>query len=307
MILLSPIRRYFNSHSQQTQGILLMLSACFWFSVMVVIVRIVAVDVNAFVIVFFRNVSSLICLLPWIMRLKIKNIRTKHPKLYLMRSISAILGMSTLFYGLPLLRMTDAIALTFTTPLITTCLAAFFLGERIGYHRIIGLAVGFLGVLAITRPGSEAFHFASIFILITAACWATSNIIVKKLTAVDDQRVIVCLMMLIMVPLSLPTALIFWQALTVENILWMFLLGFAANKAQFSLTYAYSKTDVSVVQPFDFSRLVFISIFAYAFFDEVLSLWTLLGASIIFGSALYLFYREKKHAKKIKNAKSLTS
>lgn len=300
----SKISRYLQRHTQETQGIFYMLCACFWFSVMVVLVRVISEEVSAFVMVFFRNLSSFICMLPWMMRFGVKNIRTKKPQLYFMRAISAIIGMSTLFYGLPLMRMTDAIALTFTTPLITTCLAMVFLGEKIGYHRILGLCVGFLGVLIITRPGGEAFQAASLFILTTATCWASSNILVKKLTATDNHRVIVCLMMLIMVPLSLPMAIVFWQPITFEQFMWMFLLGFVANQAQFSMTYAYSKTDISIVQPFDFSRLVFISVFAYIFFGEILSIWTLLGAVIIFSSALYVFSRERKYQRKTDRQKA---
>lgn len=282
-----------DNHTAEIQGIAAMLLACFWFSVMAILVRHISETTNPFMMVLFRNLSSLILMLPWMLKFGIKNIRTDNPKLYLMRAVSAIVGMSTLFYALPLMKLTDAISLTFTTPLITTILAVLLLKERIGYHRVIGLIAGFIGVIVILRPSGDAFQYASIFILITATCWALSNILIKKLTASDDNKVIVFLMMLIMVPLSIPLAVLNWQFLTFEQLGWLFLLGFVANQAQFAMTYSYSRTDVSTVQPFDFSRLVFISILAYFIFGEILSLWTLLGATIIFISSLYVFYRQK--------------
>jgi drug/metabolite transporter (DMT)-like permease len=288
------LAQYWETHTPEVQGIAYMLSACFWFSIMAVLVRHLSQSVEPFVMVLFRNIGSLLFMLPWAMRYGVKNIHTTQPKLYFMRAISAIIGMGALFYGLSLMRLTDAIALTFTTPLITTLLAILFLKETVGYHRWIALLIGFAGVLVIIRPGGDAFQLASVFILVTASCWATSNILVKKLTASDHHKVIVFIMMVIMVPLSIPLAIMQWHAVTLEQVSWMVLLGFVANQAQASMTYAYSKMDISVVQPFDFSRLVFISILAYFIFDEVLSLWTLLGASIIFGSSMYVIYRRRK-------------
>ena len=151
----------------------------------------------------------------------------------------------------------------------------------------------------ILRPGHDSFQYASLLVIATTICWSFSNIFVKKLTKTDDTKVIVFIMMVLMTPLSLPLALMVWQTPTYEQLAWLLLLGWISNQAQFSMTHAYSKADMSVVLPFDFSRLLFISILAYIFFGEVIDLWTIIGASIILASSVYVARKEKQHKKKI--------
>lgn len=285
--------------SNEMQGILLMLKACFWFAIMASIIRHVSQTMPPFEMVFFRNVFSVVCILPWAWKFGFKNIRTKRIKLYLMRTISGVAGMTMLFYSISIIPLTQTIALTFTVPIFTTILAIFFLNERVGWHRWAAIIVGFIGVLIIVRPGAEAFHYGSLLVIATTCCWSVSNILVKKLTDTDDSKTIVFLMMLFMTPFSLPLALTVWQAPTLIEICWLFALGWISNQAQFAMTSAYSKTDINVVLPFDFSRLVFISIIAYIFFGEIIDIYTAIGAFIIFASSVYVARVERRRRKKI--------
>lgn len=282
--------------SPQMQGILFMLKACFWFAVMASMIRHISATMPPFEMVFFRNLFSVVCILPWVWKIGIKNIKTDNWKLYGYRTISGVAGMTMLFYALSIIPLTETIALTFTVPIITTILAIFFLGEKVGIHRWTAIIISFIGVLVILRPGGETFKLASLLVLATTFCWSVSNILVKKLTATDDPKVIVFLMMVIMTPFSLPLALSVWQTPTTTELIWLFALGWISNQAQFAMTNAYSKTDMNVVLPFDFSRLIFISIMAYVFFGEIIDSWTVAGALIIFLSSVYVARREKKKA-----------
>jgi drug/metabolite transporter (DMT)-like permease len=55
-----------------------------------------------------------------------------------------------------------------------------------------------------------------------------------------------------------------------------------------AMSISYSKADISVVQPFDFTRLIFIAIIAYFAFDEKINIWMITGSLIIFASTIYL-------------------
>jgi drug/metabolite transporter (DMT)-like permease len=293
MLIGSGLLRYIETHTPNVQAIIYMMMACFWFALMAILVRYISQEVHPFVMLIFRNVSSLLLMLPWAYRFGFRNIRAVRPKLYAMRGVSAIIGMAILFYSLSIMRVTDTIALTFTTPLITTLMAILFLGERVGYHRWVALLIGFVGVVIIVRPGSDTFHIASLWMLGAAMCWSTSNILIKKMTQHDSHQVIVFIMISMMVVLSIPFAMLYWHPVTLKQIGWLFVLGFVANQAQLFMTYAYSKTDISIVQPFDFARLIFISVMAYFVFGEIISAPTLLGALIISVSSVYILYREK--------------
>lgn len=293
----NKISAYISSHSYETQAVMLMLVACFWFSVMAILIRYISFDLPPFEMVFFRNLFSVVCITPWIWKMGFKNLRSTRWDLYSYRAISGVAGMTMLFYALSIIPLTDAISLTFTVPLITTLLAIIFLGEKVSYKQWVAILTGFLGVMVILRPNGGEFNYAYLLVIITTFSWSASNIFIKKLTITDNPKLIVILMTLIMTPLSLPMALTVWQAPTVEQLGLLFALGWVSNQAQITMTKAYSKADMNIVLPFDFSRLVFITTFAYFFFGEVIDAMTVVGACIIFMSSLYIVKIKKKTSK----------
>ena len=101
-------------------------------------------------------------------------------------------------------------------------------------------------------------------------------------------------MALLMTPISFPLALFSWKAITITELAWLFFLGFASNQAQFAMTNAYSNADLNIVQPFDFSRMIFVTIMGYIFFNEVLSIHSIIGSIVIFVSSLYIIRNRQK-------------
>ncbi len=76
------------------------------------------------------------------------------------------------------------------------------------------------------------------------------------------------------------------------QLFWLAMLGIVANESQFCMNKAYKGAEMSVVMPFDFSRLIFTSVLAYMFFAEIIDVWTLFGSMIIFSSSVYVARRE---------------
>ena len=271
-----------------------MLLACFWFASMAAIIRHTSQHFPAVAIVFFRNIASLLCLLPWIIHYKLYAFKTTQIKLYCYRASSGLCSMYMLFIGLSLISINDAIALSFSVPLITTILAVIFLKEKVKTYRLTALSVGFIGVIIILRPGSNSFEYGYLLILATSFLWSISNILVKKLSSNDHPYTIIFFMLILTTPVSLLITLFFWQTPTITEWIWFFILGAISNQAQYAMIQAYRKTDINTLQPFDFSRLIFGAILSYIFFKETLNIWTLLGSAIIFTSSLLVLRREKK-------------
>lgn len=236
-------------------------------------------------------------MIPWFVRSGTGVLKSNRWKLYGYRTISGTTGMCFFFYALAVMPLMDVVALTFTVPLVTTLFAAIFLKEKTDKHLWLAMIAGFFGVLIILRPGMDSFQYASLCVLATACCWGASNIFVKKLTRSEDPMKIVFIMVLIMTPVSLPLALFVWQTPTLEQLTWLAVLGYISNQAQFAMTHAYSHADLKTVQPFDFSRLIFISIIAYIFFDEHFDIWTMAGSLVIFLSSMYIIRKASKQRK----------
>ncbi|MDA0781481.1 MAG: DMT family transporter [Rickettsiales bacterium] len=288
------ITGYLKSHSNDAQGILWMLYGCFWFACMASIVKYLTFDMEPFTLVFFRSLFALVCILPGLYGYGIHKIKSKNISFYFTRAITGTAGMVLIFVAIAKLPITTVTALTFTVPLITTAFAVIYLNEKLKKHNVIALLCGFFGVLIILRPGTETFQTASLLVIAAACFWSISNILIKKLTKTEDPKVIVYLMIIIMAPLSLPLALLKWQTPDTAQLLLLFLLAFVSNQAQFSLAHAYSKADMSTVLPFDYTRMIFISIMAYFFFGEIIDFYTAIGSIVIFFSGVYIVKHQRK-------------
>lgn len=279
------------------QGIIWFILAALCFSIMASFIRHTSdLGVHPFVIVLFRNIFGLCIMLPWIIKIGYRNIKTTQFSLHITRNISGIIGMSLFFYSLSVLPITEAISLSFTVPLFTTIAAMIMLNEKVTSSQWTALAIGFIGILVILRPGLEnTFNYYGLIMILATICWSYSNIIIKKLTANDSTYIIVFYMTLIMIPLSLPLAIPVFSMPNTEQLFWLFCVGLSSIISHICITTAYAKADVSTLQPLDFTRLIFISIIAYLAFDEVIDTLTLIGAIIIFSSSVFVTrYTAKK-------------
>lgn len=284
--------------SDKTKGILWMLYACFGAALMMVFIKILSHHIDVFQIVFFRNFVALILFLPWIIRhgntwYDLSHVKTSQFKMYLSRGVIGFIAMNFYFYSLTIVPLTVATSLSFISPIITAIYAMFFFGEKYGIHRWSALIIGFLGVLVILRPGADEFDLNALFVIAAASMWSLSGIIIKVISKNDDPVKIVFYMALLMTPLSIPLAYINWQPIPLESIPYIIGLGFVSFIFQIALSRAISITEFAVILPYDFSRLIYIIIFSYFFFDEIIDFQTVFGASIIMGSAVYSSYREK--------------
>lgn len=269
-----------------------MISGAFWFTVMTAIVRHLSVSMHPFQVVLFRNGFALLFMVPWLLRVGVYTLNTKRIWLYLWRGFNGFAAMLVWFYALALIPLPTAISLSFTAPLFTVLAAIIFLKEQVGFHRWLALIIGFCGTIVILRPGAEGFQSVSLLVLIASSLWAVSNIIIKRLTKTESPQTIVFYMTLVMTPISIPFAMMHWQPLTWTQYAWLLLLGAVSNMAQISISHAYGKADMSILQPFDFFRLIFASVIAYFAFHEVVDQWTLVGAVIIMSSTIYITHRE---------------
>ena len=73
-------------------------------------------------------------------------------------------------------------------PLIVALLAWPMLGERTTRGRVIALMIGFLGVLVVIRPGTALFHWASIFVLISATAYGVYQILTRRIAGIDPPE-----------------------------------------------------------------------------------------------------------------------
>lgn len=275
-----------------SRGAIFMIASAAGFAVMMAIVRYLSREMHPFEIAFFRNLFGVLFMVPWMLRVGRESLATERMGMHFLRSAAGLAAMLTFFTALSLLPLAEVTALTFTTPMFTTIGAALILRETVKARRWTATLVGFVGALIILRPGTEALRPEALVALAAAALMALAFLTVKSLSRTENPNAIVVMMGLLMTPMSLFPALFVWETPAVQLWPWLLGLGLSATVGQVFLTRAFAAADASAVLPFDFSRLVFVSILGFLFFGERPDLWTWVGGGVIVAAAAYIAHRE---------------
>lgn len=274
------------------RGITVMVISTVFFAAMHAAIRYISQDLHPFQIAFFRNFFGLLIFLPVALRTGLEVFRTKRLGLHFVRASLNICAMLSFFTALSITPIAKATALSFTSPLFMAVLSVLILGERMRVRRWTATILGFVGTLVILRPGLEAIDLGSVLVVGSASVWAITMIVIKFLARTDSSLTITAYMNLLLSVLSLGPAIYVWQ--NPDPFAWGVLLfiGIAGTLAQLLLTEALKQTEATAVMPFDFLKLVWAALFGYLLFTEVPTVFTWIGAAIIFASGFYIAYRE---------------
>jgi drug/metabolite transporter (DMT)-like permease len=220
-------------------------------------------------------------------------LRTELPGLQLMRGV-ALLSSSLLFISsLRFLPIAEASATGFVSPLFVTALSIVLLGERVGVRRWIATALGLIGVLIILRPGSSAFHPAAFFPIVSALAWAGTLIMTRMMSG--REHALTTMTWSSIAGVCIVSALVpfAWVAPSWHDILFGVLIGVASTAGQWIVVLAFRYADASVLAPFSYTQLLWVSILGFVIFGELPDIWTVTGAVFIVGSGLYTAHRER--------------
>jgi drug/metabolite transporter (DMT)-like permease len=213
--------------------------------------------------------------------------------LHVMRGVTLLLSSLFFISGLAFLPIAEASATGFVSPLFVTALSIFFLSERVGMRRWIATAVGLIGVLIILRPGSSAFHPAAFFPIVSALAWACTLIMTRMMSG--REHAITTMTYSSIVGVCIVSALVpfVWVAPSWHDILFGILIGVASTAGQWIVVLAFRYADASVLAPFQYTQLLWVSILGFMIFGEVPDTWTVTGAAFIVASGLYTAHRER--------------
>ena len=220
-------------------------------------------------------------------------LQTNRRGLHLLRG-AALVGSSLFFIsGLAFLPIAEASATGFVAPLFVTALSIAFLGEKVGLRRWIATGIGLVGVLIILRPGTGAFHPAAFFPLVSALAWACTLIMTRMMSG--TERAITTMTYSSIAGLLILSALVpfVWVTPSWHDILFGIFIGVASTAGQWIVVLAFRYADASVLAPFSYLQLVWVSFLGFLIFGEVPDVYTVTGAAFIVASGLYTAHRER--------------
>ena len=284
--------------SQPLRAALLMLGSTVFFAMMAVAIRLASATLHTFEIAFFRNFFGLMAALPLLLRHGPDLLRTTQLPRYLVRCIIGVVSMMAGFWAIGHLPLAQAVALSYSTPIFVTIAAVLFLHEQVRARRWAAVALGFVGVIIIVRPGSDSFTAGSLIALAAAVLSGIVAIQIKQLSKVEPADRIVFYTTLLWVPMSLLPALTVWKWPHGMAWVWVIAAGVLGTGGHMLWTRALKLGDVSALTPISFMQLPIVAAAGWLLFREPLDRWTALGAGVIFIANAYIAHREAQLARR---------
>jgi drug/metabolite transporter (DMT)-like permease len=228
---------------------------------------------------FGHVMFMLIAFLP---RYGLPMLRTKRPGVQVIRSALLFFSNLCFFFAITFIPIADAASISMTSPLIVALLAWPMLGERTTKLRLALLAVGFIGVLIVIRPGSDVFHPASLLVLVNSTCYGTYQILTRRISGVDSPETsaiysscVGAFLMLLVMPFV-------WK--TPANLvhLGMFCsMGVLGAMGHYCVARSLQNAPANLVTPFQYFQLFGSVAVGYFAFGDLPDAMTWLGAAII--------------------------
>ena len=153
--------------------------------------------------------------------------------------------------------------------------------------------MGFIGIVVVTRPGFGIVHPAAFLAVMAALSYAAYALSTRILARTDGNETTLFYSNFVGAALMLPVVPFFWTTPDLRQVVLMALAGALASLGHYMLIAAHRLAPASLLSPFIYSQLVWVIALGYAVFGDVPDAYTLIGASIVIASGLYVFHRER--------------
>jgi len=230
----------------------------------------------------------------------VNQIRIVSLKWQLLRAGLVVTGTFCFVTGLSYLPLADAIAITFAGPLFVTAMASFFLKEIVGWRRWCAVFVGFIGVLVIIRPTSDAIQWAALLPVIASFTGALRDIITRHIAATEQSSTILAVSTAIVCLGGLVTAPFGWQPVPLEDLALFLVSGLLLGGAHFLMIDTFRYAEAALVTPFKYTSIIWATALGFLVWGDLPDRWTISGSAIVIASGLYILNRETKRRRAAK-------
>lgn len=291
-------------------AILISVVALVLFDLMGLLIKYLSASYSAVELSAYRNVFGLVpsFIALWMTASWHQNGRTlaiRQWRLAMLRGVAVTFAQLMFYLSLGIMAFATATTISYSTALFTTALAVPLLGERVGLVRWSAVAIGFVGVLMITRPGADAFEWSALLPIGAAALYAFTAVTARL---VDDD---------VPTPLfnlySSATAAVgaimlvllfggFSQIASLRDLGLIALMGAFGGSAVLCLVVSFRMTEPSNLAPFTYFGIPIAFGFGWFFFSEAPIDDLFPGALLLVGGGLLIIYRERRVSRAAKRA-----
>ncbi len=283
------------SMSEKNKGILCILSAAFFFSLMTVFVR-MAGDLPTMQKVLFRNLVA--ALFSWGMLIKAGEKLDFHNKenvkCLFLRAFFGTTGMIFNFYAIDRLNISDANMLNKLSPFFAILASGIILKEKAHKFEWLSVIIAFLGALLVIKPGFSMSAGPAFIGMLGGLGAGLAYTFVRKLGKNGVKGpVIVMFFSTFSVIVCLPGFLLTYKSMTMAQLGILILAGVAATGGQLSITAAYTHAPAKEISVYDYSQVIFAAIWGFFLFDQVPDIYSFIGYAVIIAAAVMKFVHGK--------------
>ena len=225
-----------------------------------------------------------------IARAKGSSLRTTDQKNTWLRSLFGTVASFCFFYSVtsPRIPLGDAITLGATGPIFVALLAGPVLGEKVGRHIFLAVALAFVGVLAVVKPTFRSAADVAAIASFGALAYAFALMWLRKIGPSESSEAIVLHFSLVAAAANLAVSIPNW--VTPDATGWIFLLGtgIAGGIGQVAMTTAYARTRAAPLSTLTYLSIVFTYLLAIPIFGERAGGLQLLGAALVILAGIIL-------------------
>ncbi len=273
-------------------GVLWMLLSGALFVGVNVIVKSLGDAVPAAEAAFLRYALGLVFLAPMVRPMLAARLSRRSLAFFGVRGLVHTAGVILWFYAMARIPIAEVTALNYLSPIGVTVGAALFLGERLAIRRILAVTVALCGALVILRPGFRELHPGHFAMLATAACFAVSYLIAKRMSGVASAAVVVGMLSVTVVIGLAPFAWAVWVPPTAAQLGWLFIVAALATAGHYAMTLAFAAAPVTVTQPVTFLQLIWATLIGALVFAEPVDGWVVAGGTVIMAAVSFMTWRE---------------
>lgn len=276
---------------------MLMVAAMASFAVNDALVKLATAEIDPAQIMGIRGAMAMLLLFSIAaLRGRLRSPREAVRPFVLVRTLADVGATLLYITALANMPLSNASAIFQALPLTITLAAVLFLGERPGPRRWAAIAVGFVGVLVIIRPGTEGFTVYSLAVLGSVALSAIRDLATRQVPARTPT--------LFVAGVTATAVMLFgfaftflgsgWQPVSAGTVVLLALAAIAISLGYVAIVACMRIGEVGFVAPFRYTILLFAILFGTVVFGEVPGVYELIGAAIVVASGFYVIYREQR-------------
>ncbi len=244
-------------------------------------------------VLFFRGFCGMIPIFFLIPRERYFDFyKTSRPFLHFKRCLAGLIAIVAIFIALRKLPLATVVSISFAAPIFTTIFSIFLLKEKVGFYRWLAVFVGFIGIIIISEPGYSSININYLYPLVFCLGLSYVAIAIRQLSSTEPLWLIGLYFSFSITIISFFTISQGWLMPNLKDLFLLSMIGILGGLANLWLSHSYKLSEVTLVTPLKYLALVFAIFFGYFIWDEVPSIKTLIGASLVIISSFIIFRRE---------------